>query len=193
MACSHTHSPTPQDTTRRAFALSIALNSGFVVVELMAGVAAHSLALIADAIHNLGDVLALLVAWLGYHLAYRKPTKHFTYGMGRFSIYAAFFNGVTLVGSALWIAVEAVQRFLHPVEPLHAIVSIVAVLGVAVNTVSALLLARGRGDLNLKAAMLHMAGDAAISAGVVIAAIVMAFTGWIWVDSALGIAIAVII
>lgn len=192
MACAH-HHPTPLNATQRAFALSIGLNTAFVIVELIAGAMAHSLALIADAIHNLGDVLALGVAWLGYHLSHRKPTGNFTYGLGRFSIYAALFNGATLVGSAVWIAWEAVGRLMNPVEPINWIVGIVASVGVVINTLSAVLLARGRSDLNLRAAMLHMAGDAAISGAVVVAAIVMAFTGWIWVDPGLGLVIAAII
>jgi cobalt-zinc-cadmium efflux system protein len=193
MACSHHHAHHEASATTRAFALSVGLNAVFVVVELVAGNMANSLALIADAIHNLGDVLALLVAWLGHYLSQHKPTRHFTYGMGRFSIFAALFNGFTLVGSAIWIGFEAVGRLITPLEPLHLIVGIVAAIGIAVNTTSALLLARGKDDLNLKAAMLHMAGDAGISAGVVLAAIIMSFTGWGWVDPGFGLVIAAVI
>lgn len=190
LACS---SHLPSSFHHRAFAVAIALNAAFVALEFCAGLLAGSVALVADAAHNLGDVLALLVAWAGYKLSFTRPTDRFTYGFGRFSIYAAFFNGLMLVAAAVWIFVEAAGRLTHPTPPESWVVGAVALCGIFVNGFSAFLLSRGATDLNRRAAVLHLLGDAAVSAGVVVSAVVMAMTGWAWVDPGFAIVVAALI
>jgi cobalt-zinc-cadmium efflux system protein len=168
-----------------AFAVGTALNLGFIVIEAVYGVLAHSTALLADAGHNLSDVLALLIAWGAAHLGTRGPTERFTYGFRSTSILAALVNAVALLVVMGGIAWEAIQRLAEP-DPVAALtVMIVAAIGIAVNGLTAWLFAAGRdGDLNIKAAFVHMAGDAAISASVVIAGALILLTGWLWLDPA---------
>jgi cobalt-zinc-cadmium efflux system protein len=176
----HSHAPANFD---RAFAIGVALNVGFVVVEAAYGILSNSLALLADAGHNLGDVAGLLLAWGAAWLSRRAPTAKRTYGYGRTSILAALANAVLLLVAIGAIGWEAVQRFAHP-EPVQGLtVMIVAAIGIAVNGGTALLFMRGRkGDINIRGAFLHMASDAGISAGVVVAGLVMMLTGWLWLD-----------
>lgn len=176
----HSHAPANFD---RAFAIGVALNVGFVVVEAAYGIISNSLALLADAGHNLGDVAGLLLAWGAAWLSRRAPTAKRTYGYGRTSILAALANAVLLLVAIGAIGWEAVQRFAHP-EPVQGLtVMIVAAIGIAVNGGTALLFMRGRkGDINIRGAFLHMASDAGISAGVVVAGLVMMLTGWLWLD-----------
>ena len=189
----HSHSHAPKDFNR-AFAIGVALNTGFVIVEAVYGFLANSLALLADAGHNLGDVLGLLMAWGAAVLVKRRPTARRTYGLKRSSILASLFNAVLLlvaVGMILW---EAVQRLARP-EPVAELTVIwVAAIGIAINTATALMFLRGgKDDINIRGAFLHMAADAAVSLGVVIAAVAVMFTGWLWLDPAVSIVIALVI
>ncbi len=167
----------------RAFAVGVALNSAFVVAELVYGIRAHSLALTADAGHNLGDVLGLLLAWAGSILARREPTARRTYGMRRFSILAALANAGLLLVAVGAITVEAITRLRDPAPVGSGTVMIVAAVGIVINVGTALGFMRGRhDDLNIRGAFLHMMGDAAASAGVVLAGFLIAVTGWLWID-----------
>ena len=176
----HSHAPANFD---KAFAIGISLNAAFVLVEALYGLRAHSLALVADAGHNLGDVLGLVLAWAGTTLAKRRPTTRRTYGLRRFSILASLGNAGLLLVSVGAIAVEALQRLGDPGEIATTTVMIVATVGIVINGATALLFARGRsGDLNIRGAYLHMLGDAAISAGVVAAAFMISVTALDWID-----------
>jgi cobalt-zinc-cadmium efflux system protein len=178
----------------RAFALGIALNLVFVAVEAGYGFATGSLALLADAGHNLGDVLGLVLAWGAIWFARRPPSRRRTYGLGRGTILAALINASTLLIAVGAIAVEAVRRLAHPEPVAGATVMGVAALGIAVNAVTAALFRKGRkDDLNIRGAFLHMAADAAVSLGVVVAAALWTWQGWLWLDPALSLAIGVVI
>lgn len=179
----------------RAFALGAALNSLFIAIEIVFGLLANSVALLADAAHNAGDVLGLLLAWTASWLASRPPTRRRTYGWGRSSILAALANSVVLLVSVGAIAVEAVRRLLvEPAPVAEATVIWVAMAGVLVNGLSALLFMRGReGDLNVRATFLHLVGDAAVSFGVVLAAVAIGLTGWLWLDPLASLGIAAVI
>jgi cobalt-zinc-cadmium efflux system protein len=187
----HAHGPARHDA---AFAIGVALNTAFVVAEIGFGLAAHSVALVADAVHNLGDVLGLLLAWGAAALARRPPSAMRTYGWGRTSILAALINASLLLVAVGGIAVEALRRLLHPEPVVGGTVVIVALLGIAINGGTALLFMRGReADLNLRASFLHMAGDALVSAGVVVVALLIGLTGWLWLDPLASLAIAIAI
>jgi cobalt-zinc-cadmium efflux system protein len=187
----HMHEPPSHNA---AFAIGVILNLGFVVVEVLYGLAAHSLALISDAGHNLSDVFCLLLAWGAMHLTRSAPTKRRTYGWRRSSILAALINAVILLVVVGGITVEAIRRLGNPPEVAGGTVMAVAAVGIVINTISALLFLSGRKrDLNLKGAFLHMAGDAAVSLGVVIAAFAIRITGWHWLDPAVSLAIGVVI
>ena len=176
----HGHAPAGFD---RAFAVGIALNTAFVVLEAGFGLASHSVALLADAGHNLSDVLGLAVAWGGTALARRAPSKRFTYGLKGSTILAALLNSLLLMVALGAIALEAGERLARPAPVVGATVSAVAAAGIAVNALTAWLFARGaKGDINVRAAFLHMAGDALVSAGVVVAGLVILATGWNWLD-----------
>jgi cobalt-zinc-cadmium efflux system protein len=187
----HAHAPASFDT---AFAIGVALNTGFVVVEGIYGVLSHSLALVADAGHNLSDVAGLLLAWGAAWLARRKPTARRTYGLGSTTILAALANAAFLLVAIGAIAWEAIQRFGHP-EPIQGgTVMIVAAIGIGINAATALLFMRGRkGDINIRGAFLHMAADAGVSAGVVLAGLIIVFTGWLWLDPVVSLGIVVVI
>ncbi len=187
----HSHAPANFD---KAFAIGITLNATFVLVEALYGYRAHSLALVADAGHNLGDVLGLVLAWAGSTLARRRPTARRTYGLRRFSILASLGNAGLLLVSVGAIAVEAVQRLTDPGDIATTTVMIVATVGIVINGATALLFARGRaGDINIRGAYLHMMGDAAISAGVVAAAFTISLTGLDWIDPASSLVISALI
>ncbi len=176
----HSHVPANFDL---AFGVGVVLNIGFVGVEATYGVLANSLALLADAGHNLSDVAGLLLAWGAAWLSRRPPTGQRTYGFGRTSILAALANGMLLMLAIGAIGWEAVQRFGAP-EPIQSrTVMVVAAIGIVINGLTALMFLRGRkDDINLRGAFLHMASDAGISAGVVVAGLVMGLTGWLWLD-----------
>ncbi|MGC1860977.1 MAG: cation diffusion facilitator family transporter [Methylocystis sp.] len=177
-----------------AFAIGTTLNIVLVIAELGFGFFSNSLALISDAVHNLSDVIGLLLAWAGTWLATWRPTASRTYGYGRASILAALGNATLLLVATGAVLLEALHRLFAP-EPVGAnIVLWVATFAIAVNTGTALLFMRGRKhDLNVKSAFLHMAGDAAISLGVVVAAALIGWTGRLWIDPAVSLAVAVLI
>lgn len=177
-----------------AFKIGIALNVAFVVIEAVCGVLFDSVSLLADAGHNLSDVIGLLLAYFAFRLAKRKPTAEYTYGLGSSTIIASAVNGAILfmaVGGIVW---EAIGRFSQPVEVVGAGIIWVAAIGVVINTATALLFVKGQShDLNIKGAFLHMAADAAVSLGVVVAGIVIVYTGWMWIDPLVSLIIAGII
>jgi cobalt-zinc-cadmium efflux system protein len=178
----------------RAFLIGIILNVGFVVAEVVYGVLGGSVALIADGAHNLTDVLGLAAAWLATVLARRAPTARFTYGLGRTTILAALLNAGLLLLATGAIFLEAVQRLVHP-EPVAGVtMMIVAAIGIAINGISAWLFASGRkGDLNIRGAFQHMLADALVSAGVVVAALIITLTGWNRIDPLVSILISGVI
>jgi cobalt-zinc-cadmium efflux system protein len=182
------------DRFGRAFAIAVALNCGFVVAEWLFGVAANSLSLMADAAHNLGDVLSLLLAWLAVVLGKRLPSARFTYGLRGTSILSALVNAIVLLLVTGALAWEAVLRFSQPQHVVAGTVIAVALAGIVVNGGTALLLMRGsKEDLNIRGAYLHMAGDAAVSLGVAIAGVIVMFTGWSWLDPLLTLVVSVVI
>jgi cobalt-zinc-cadmium efflux system protein len=187
----HHHGPARYN---RAFTIGVTLNLGFVVVEAVYGVLAHSLSLLADAGHNLSDVLGLLLAWGAVALSRRLPTKRYTYGLRRSSILAALFNAVLLLVAVGGIAWEAILRFASPQPVVEGTVIIVAAIGIVINGATALLFMSGsKGDLNIRGAFLHMAADAGVSLGVVLAGVAIGVTGWLWLDPATSLAIVVVI
>lgn len=178
----------------RAFAIGAGLNFGFVIVEVIFGLYADSLALLADAGHNLSDVLGLVLAWGAAWLSRRAPTRLRTYGYGRSSILAALANAMILLLGTGGIILEAISRLSQPEPVQTGIVMVVALVGVAVNMGTALMFMAGRkGDLNVRGAFIHMVADGAISLGVVAAAGVIALTGWLWLDPVVSLIIAVAI
>lgn len=187
----HAHGPASFD---RAFAIGIALNLAFVVVEAGFGFWTNSVALLADAGHNLSDVLGLVIAWGGATLAKASPSKRFTYGLKGSTILAALANALLLLVAIGAIALAAVQRFSAPAEVAGGTVATVAAVGIAVNALTAWLFARGRhGDVNIRGAFLHMVADAMVSAGVVIAGLLILYTGVAWIDPAVSLVIAGVI
>jgi cobalt-zinc-cadmium efflux system protein len=188
---SHAHAPNSHD---RAFALGIALNVGFVAVEAFYGWKVDSLALLADAVHNLSDVAGLVLAWGGAFAGRLRPDARHTYGWQRASILAAFVNALLLLVAMGALAMEAVQRFATPAPVAGLTIIVVAGIGIVVNSLTALLFMRGRErDLNIRGAFLHMAADALVSVGVVVAGILVLLLGWQWLDPAVSLAIAVVI
>ena len=178
----------------RAFAIGIALNLGFVAVETVYGFWANSMALLADAGHNLSDVLSLAAAWAGAALARRPPSRRFSYGFRAASILAALANSVILLIAVSFIVYHAVMRLIIPDLVEAGTVAIVATVGIVINGATALMFARGRrSDINIRGAYLHMVADALVSAGVVVAGIGIAFTGWHWIDPVAGLIVAGII
>lgn len=170
------------------------LNSALVAAQFGFGFAAGSMALMADAVHNLGDVLGLLLAWGAIALGRRAPSARRTYGWGRSTILASLANATLLLVSIGAIGVEAVQRLLAPGPVDASVVAWVAGIGLVVNGATAALFMRGReGDLNVRSAFAHMASDALLSAGVLVAALVIMRTGWMWLDPALSLVIVVVI
>lgn len=188
----HDHRP-PADLGP-AFRWAVGLNTAYVIVEGAAGWITRSLALLADAAHNLTDVAGLLIAWGAAVLAKQAVTARHTWGLGRATILAALFNAIAIlvgVGAVTW---EAVQRLSDPVAVPGLTVMLVALIGIGVNTGSALLFMSSRkGDLNAKGAFLHMAADAAVSGAVVLAAAGIMVTGWNWLDPAVAIAVSLLI
>jgi cobalt-zinc-cadmium efflux system protein len=187
----HVHAPANFGT---AFAIGIGLNTAFVILEIVFGFASNSMALIADAGHNLSDVLGLVVAWAAVILSKRAPSARFTYGLRGTSILAALFNAMFLlvvVGAIGW---EAILRLIDPEPVVGITVMVVAAAGIFVNGITAWLFASGRnGDLNIRGAYIHMAADAAVSAGVVVAGVVIIFTGWAWLDPVASLVISAVI
>lgn len=188
---SHPHRPA---NYHRAFAIGTALNIAFVFVEAGFGLFTQSLALLADAGHNLSDVLGLILAWGASLLALRPPTVRFTYGLRRSSILAALLNASILLLAMGAIAWEALQRLFNPNPVPGTTIIIVAAVGVVINTLTALLFLSGRHrDLNLRGAFLHMAADALVSLGVVLAGIAILMTNWLWFDPVVSLIIVAVI
>jgi cobalt-zinc-cadmium efflux system protein len=188
----HDHDHKEQDFTR-AFAIGIALNVGFVVVEIVFGFKANSMALLSDAGHNFSDVLGLTVAWAGGALARRGSSPRFTYGLKKASILAALANALLLFVAVGAIGAEAIRRLVHPSLAQGETMMIVAAVGIAVNGITALLFMRGQHDLNIRGAFLHMTADAAVSLAVVFAGLVILWTGQQWVDPVMSLAVAIVI
>ncbi len=186
----HHHGP----MAGRAFAISVSLNLAFVIIEAGAGIFGGSMALLADAGHNLSDVLALLMAWGASRLADRPPSARYTYGLKSSSILAALANAALLWVALGAILIETLQRLAHPAPISGHLVMIIAGAGILVNGASAMLFAGGnQNDLNLRAAFQHMLADAAVSAGVVVAALLITLTGYNWIDPVTSLAILAII
>lgn len=189
----HSHDHAPKDFGR-AFAIGIAIQSAFVLAEVGVGLAAGSLAVLADAGHNVSDVLALALAWGASALSKRGATKGRTYGMRSASILAALANSLTLVFVNGGVAWEAIGRLREP-EPVAAIPMIViSLVGVGVNGFCAWLFAKGsEGDVNVRAAFLHLASDAAVAAGVAVTGVVIHFTAWRWLDPVASIVVSLVV
>jgi cobalt-zinc-cadmium efflux system protein len=187
----HVHAPA---SFGPAFAIGIGLNVAFVVIEAVYGFLSNSMALLADAGHNLSDVLGLAVAWLASELVKRTPTPRFSYGLRSSSILAALFNAVFLLITVGAISLEAIQRLGAPEPVAGRTVMIVAAIGIAINGVTAWLFASGgKTDINLRGAFLHMASDALVSAGVVLVGLLILLTGWLWLDPVVSLAINAVI
>ena len=187
----HDHTPA---NFGRAFLVGTLLNISFVAVEAGYGISVNSVALLADAGHNLADVLGLIIAWGAASLSKREPSEQYSYGLRRTSILAALFNSLFLLVAVGAIAFEAVQRLIHPQPVEGGVIMAVAAVGIVVNGVTAWLFARGRkGDINIRGAFLHMAADAAVSIGVVAAGFLVIRTGWLWLDPATSLIIVAVI
>jgi len=187
----HSHAPT---SFGAAFAIGIALNLGFVAVEAAYGLWANSMALLADAGHNLSDVLGLALAWGAALLAKRAPSRRFSYGLRGATILAALFNALILLIAVAVIVYNAVIRLIIPDLVDGQTVMIVAAIGIVINGVTAWMFARGsRGDMNIRGAYLHMLADALVSAGVVIAGVLIFATGWLWIDPVTSLIVAALI
>lgn len=178
----------------RAFGIGVLLNVIFVAIEAGYGIAAGSLALVADAGHNLSDVLSLLLAWGAGSLATKSPTEKRTYGFRKLTIMASLANAIVLLVALGAITWEAIGRFFDPTPIEATIVIVVAAIGVVINAVTALLFVSGqKHDLNIKGAFLHMAADAGVSLGVVVAGIIIMFTGWLLIDPLISLFIVAVI
>jgi len=187
----HSHAPR---NFGAAFAIGTALNFGFVILEVIFGIFAHSLALVADAGHNMGDVLGLVLAWVASILARSAPTARRTYGLRSSSMLAALLNAILLLVSVGAIAWEAIRRFGEPTNVAGRTVIWVSAIGIVINTATALMFMSGRkGDLNIRGAFVHMVADAAISAGVVVAGFAILVTGYHWIDPVVSLGISAVI
>ena len=189
----HSHNRAPTDFGR-AFAIGVGLNLGFVAIEAVVGILAKSTALLADAGHNLSDVIGLLIAWGATVLAKRPPSERFTYGLRGTSILAALGNALLLIFACGAIAWEAVWRLIEPQEVASVTVMVVAGIGILINSITAWLFMSGRkSDLNIRGAYLHMVADAAVSLGVVVAGGAILLTGWLWLDPLTSLVIVAVI
>jgi cobalt-zinc-cadmium efflux system protein len=190
----HHHHHAPQEGQGRTFALAVGLNVLIVVVQAAYGFIAHSTALLADAGHNLSDVLGLLLAWGAVWLGTRRPSARYTFGLGSSSILASLANAALLLFACGAIVLEAIQRLINPAPVAGLDVFIVATLGLIVNGFSAWLFMRGsKEDLNVRGAFLHMAADAAISAAVALSGLIILFTGWSWLDPLMSLVVVTVI
>ena len=188
---SHTHE---QLDYNKAFAFGIILNVIYIIIEFVFGLRINSMALIADAGHNLSDVLGLLLAWGASYLARTSTTNKRTYGLRKSTILAAFFNAIILLIAVGAISIEAVRKIIEPEPVGGTTMMIVAGIGVVINTLTALLFLKGKeNDINIKGAFLHMAADAGVSLGVVTAGLVITYTNWLWLDPAISLLIVLVI
>jgi cobalt-zinc-cadmium efflux system protein len=191
---SHDHHHHHPVSYNKAFAIGIALNITFVFVEAWYGYVSESLALLADAGHNLSDVLSLVLAWGANYLAAKPPHSKRTYGLRKVTVFASLISSLMLLFALGAIAYEALLRFINPSQPNGSIIIVVAFIGVIINTVTALLFVKDQHrDLNIRAAYLHMAADAAVSLGVVIAGIAILYSGWLWLDPLISLLIVAVI
>ncbi len=187
----HDHAPADFG---RAFLIGIALNMAFVVVEASMGFWSGSLALVSDAGHNLGDVLGLVLAWVAVVLAKRAARGRYTYGLKRATILSALANAILLLVAVGALGLEAIERLRTPQHVDAGVVAWVSGVGILVNGFTAFLFMAGsKGDLNVRGAFLHMAADAAVSLGVMLAGILILFTGWLWVDAAMSLIVLLVI
>jgi cobalt-zinc-cadmium efflux system protein len=190
----HDHAAATLNRVGKAFIAGIFLNSAFVIIEFGAGFYSNSLALLSDAGHNLSDVASLALALLAYRLAKKKATSRYTFGFHKSTVLASLVNAIILliaVGSIGW---EAIQRFAHPEPTKGAIISIVAGAGIIINGVSAFLFYKDKeSDLNAKGAFLHLATDALVSLGVVVAGILISFTGALWIDPLISLLVMIVV
>ncbi|MDZ7875433.1 MAG: cation diffusion facilitator family transporter [Rhizobium sp.] len=194
MAHDHTHAHTPPTDLGPAFRWAVGLNTAYVIVEATAGLLTSSLALLADAAHNLTDVAGLLIAWGAAVLAKRAGSATYTFGYGRATILAAMLNAIAILIGVVVVIWEAAHRLQSVVEVPGLTILLVALVGIGVNTGSALLFMKSqKQDLNAKGAYLHMAADAAVSGAVVLAAAGIMLTGWSWLDPAVAIAVSLLI
>ena len=178
----------------KAFAIGIALNVVYIAVEVVYGLLIHSMALIADAGHNLSDVLGLLLAWGATYLAKTLPTKKRTYGLRKSTILAALFNAIILLIAVGAISIEAIRKLIYPEQVKGTVMMIVAGIGVFINAATAYLFIKGKGkDINIRGAYLHMAADTGVSFGVVLAGLMIILTGWMWLDPVISLVIVVVI
>jgi cobalt-zinc-cadmium efflux system protein len=188
------HAPPEPGSIGRAFAIAVTLNALFVIAEVVAGLLSGSMALLADAGHNLSDVLSLVLAWAASVLSARPPSERFTYGLKSSSILAAIANAALLWVAIGAILVETIRRIGDPAPVAGTTMMVVAGLGIAVNALSALLFAKGaKSDLNLRAAFVHLMADALVSVGVVVAGLVIVRTGWALVDPITSLVITAVI
>jgi cobalt-zinc-cadmium efflux system protein len=191
---SHSHHHIVPQNITRAFVIGIILNLVFVITEAITGFIIHSLALLTDAGHNLSDVASLALVLVANSLAKKKTTENYTYGYQKTTILVALSNAVLLLIAVGAIGYEAVQRMLHPEPVAGNIISIIAGVGILINTATALLFLKDKDrDINVRGAYLHMASDAVVSAGVVIAGIVMFYTNYFWLDSVISVVIIFVI
>lgn len=189
----HDHNPEVRNHNR-TFGIAIALNVAFVAIEAVYGLAADSLALLADAGHNLSDVLGLLMAWGAIFLARREPSRWRTYGMRKTTILAALFNALILLMAIGGIAWEAVRRLAEPAPVAGMTVVVVAAIGVVINAATMLLfVSDSKDDINIRGAFMHMAADAAVSLGVVVAGLIIFYTGLLWLDPVISLVIVAVI
>jgi cobalt-zinc-cadmium efflux system protein len=189
----HGHSHAPANVGF-AFGFGIILNTIFIIVEIIYGILGDSLALLADAGHNVSDVLGLIIAWIAVWLGKKAPTAKRTYGYKRSSILSALFNAVFLLVAIGAIALEAIQRFSSPQPVAGKTVIIVAIIGIVINALTAVLFMSGRKkDLNIRGAFMHMAADAVVSFGVVVAGFVILWTDWQWLDPLVSLVISIVI
>jgi cobalt-zinc-cadmium efflux system protein len=196
MAHSHAHHyPDPSASNLgNAFLAGIILNVAFVIIEFIGGFYTNSLALLSDAGHNLSDVATLALSLFAFHIARRKATSRYTYGFHRGTILASLANAVILLLAAGSIGWEAIQRFIHPVQTQGKFISIIASIGIIINTASALLFFRNKDtDLNAKSAYLHLALDAVVSLGVVISGLIIYYTHLPWIDPFIGLVIMAVV
>lgn len=194
MSHHHSHHHHAPKQFNKAFGIAIALNLGFVIVEAFYAIVAHSMALLGDAGHNLGDVLGLIIAWVAAWLLTRPGSSQFSYGYRRTTILSALLNALILVFTCGVIVYESIVKLIHPVAVNEPIIIIVALIGVVINGSTALLFMRGvHDDLNIRGTFIHLAGDALISIGVVIAAVIILLTHWVWLDPVVGLLIVLMI
>lgn len=190
----HNHSHAFVQNYNKAFGVGIILNVIYIVVEITYGIIINSMALLADAGHNFSDVLGLVLAWGAAYLAKTATTEKRTYGMRKSTILAALFNAIILMIAVGAITIEAVRKLIHPEPVQGSTMMIVAGIGFIINAATALLFMKGREkDLNIKGAFLHMAADAGVSLGVVLAGLVIFYTNWLWIDPVISLVIVLVI